>query len=125
MPFTIDINHKDKFIEYHHTGEIKKEDIGIAWDELLKIKEFTEQGYNLFSNYSDSKFIGSTHDIDAICDILYQLKPILFGKKQALIQKEARNTALSILFEGKVMKKVGFNVRTFTSDSDAKKWLRT
>ncbi|MFB6343260.1 hypothetical protein ACE1ET_16155 [Saccharicrinis sp. FJH62] len=125
MNFSLKTDHTNKLIRYKHSGVIRKEDIGLAWDELLKITEFTSQGYNLLSDYSDSKITGTISEIDDIIDILSNLKEILKGKKQALLVDDPVSTALSLFFENRVLDEVGFIVRVFSTKEEALKWLTT
>lgn len=123
MAYKISVDHKTKLIHYQHDGVIDKEQIGLAWNDFLQMKEFTKQKYNILSDYSGAKFNMSFKDVDLITNFLYSLKGILEGKKQALIILEPRATALSILFEGKVNEKIGFIVRIFSNKKDALEWL--
>ncbi|MFC0874999.1 hypothetical protein ACE01N_00305 [Saccharicrinis sp. FJH2] len=125
MNFSLKTDHTNKLIRYKHSGVIRKEDIGLAWDELLKITEFTSQRYNLLSDYSDSKITGTISEIDDIIDILSNLKEILKGKKQALLVDDPVSTALSLFFENRVLDEVGFIVRVFSTEEEALKWLTT
>ena len=123
MNFTIKTDHKNKLIRYCHTGLIKREEIGKAWDELLKLKEFTEKKYNLLSDYRKSKFIGGIEDVDIIIDILFSIKEILKSKKQALILDEPVSTALSMVFEERVYEETRFKVKVFSTIDEALIWL--
>jgi hypothetical protein len=87
------------------------------------LKEFTHLKYNLLSDYTDAKFLMNEKEIDEICGFLLNLKELLEGKKQALILHEPVSTALSILFEGEVNKKVGFIVKVFSTEKAALYWL--
>ena len=49
MNFTIHVDHELRVVRYTHVGEIGVEEIGMAWDELLKLDEFTQQHYNLLT----------------------------------------------------------------------------
>lgn len=121
--YSIDIDHEHKIILYRHSGIIKKEDIGKAWEKLLNLKEFTEKGYNLLTDYRNAIFDMEIADIQLISNHLIQLKSILKGKKQAFIIDQPINTALSILFKGEVYKQIGFIVRTFSTEESALEWL--
>jgi len=54
--FSITIDHELKLIRYRHTGCIKAEEIEQAWLEFLNLKEFTNLGYNLLSDYRGGRF---------------------------------------------------------------------
>jgi len=121
--YSIQIDYKNKLIHYQHHGEIRLSDIGQAWEEFLSLKEFTSKKYNLFSDYRNSKFIGKNEDIEHICKILEPLRPILDGKRQALLLDSPTNMALSMLFEGEINNRTGFIVRVFSTEEAAFKWL--
>ncbi|MDA3821820.1 MAG: hypothetical protein PF450_04295 [Bacteroidales bacterium] len=121
--YSIKIDHANKLIRYKHLGPIKKEDIGLAWEEFMGIEEFTTGNYNLLSDYSEGVFIASIKDVDLICDLLTPLKIILDGKKQAMIHRSPLNTALSMLFVEEVYKRVGFIVKIFSTEKAAVQWL--
>lgn len=121
--YTISIDHDLKLIRYRHTGIINAEEIEAAWFEFLSIKEFTEQKYNLLSNYLGSKFDFPIHSADEIVKFMQNIQHIVKGKKQALIVDDNFSVAASMLFETKVQKQVGFIVRIFNTESAALKWL--
>jgi hypothetical protein len=123
MNFTIDVDHQKRLIRYKHSGDIPKDDIGQAWQQFLKLKEFTHEKYNLLSDYRKSKFIFEFEDLNLITNFLSTLKAVLNGKKQALILDEPESTALSLLFEGDVTEKTGFIVKVFSTEEEAVKWL--
>ena len=121
--YSIEIDHKNRFILVKYLGEIKVADIGESWDELLKLVEFTAQKYNLFSDYSEAVLAGVGKDVDRICDILYHLKDILKGKKQVLLLDEPTSVALSLLFENEVNIRIGFVSKVFSTEEAAFKWI--
>lgn len=123
MSFSIKVDSTYKLIRYNHSGVISKEDIGVAWQELLKLKEFTQLKYNLLTDYRGSTCKIEVEEVELICDFLLTLKYILKDKKQALIIDEPMGVAISTLFEGEVNKKIGFNVRVFSSQEAAINWL--
>lgn len=123
MSFTITVDNDLKLVKYNHSGVLSKEDIGMAWQELLKLKEFTELKYNLLTDYRDSTCKIEVEEVDLICVFLVTLKNILKDKKQALIIDEPLGVAISTLFEGEVNKKIGFIVRVFSSQEAATNWL--
>ncbi|MCL3781936.1 hypothetical protein EMN47_16240 [Prolixibacteraceae bacterium JC049] len=123
MSYTLELNHHKKFIAYKHCGNITRDDIGEAWEEMLKMPEFTQEKYNLFSDYSEGVFIGTPKDVKLVSDILFELKDMLKGKKQALILSEPMSTALSILFEGEINERIGFIVKVFSTKEAAQEWL--
>ncbi len=121
--YSLKTDHANKLIRYRHWGKIIPEDVGKVWEELLENEAFTREKYNLLSDYRRGEFIAKSNDVKIICDILYSLKTILKGKKQALILDSPMNTALSMLFEGQVNKKVGFIVKVFSTEAAALDWL--
>ncbi len=123
MSYSIKVDHQNKLIRYRHSGQIKIEDIGKAWDEFLKLKEFTEQGYNLLSDYRDGVFDMKIETVYEIVQILVPLKPILSGKKQSMILGDPYSTAGSMLFENEVYEKVGFLVKVFSTKKAAMDWV--
>ena len=123
MDYTINIDHENRIIHYHHTGIITKESIGEAWGEFLGKEEFTALKYNLLSDYTDTTSTLDVDDVDLIVGFLFKIKDILKGKKQAHIIDRPLDTALSLLFETDANKKVGFIVKTFSSKEAGKKWL--
>lgn len=121
--YTIELDHDNKLIRYKHSGKVKQGDIGEVWDKFLELKEFTEYGYNLVSDYRYASFIIKKDDIKIISNILHDLKDIVNGKKQALIMSSPLNTALSMLFVQSVMKKVGFKLKVFSTEEAAIRWI--
>jgi len=124
MDYTLRIDHDNKLIHYKHYGDITKEDIGLAWQELLKLDEFVQMQYNLLTDYREAKFLMKENEVGEITMFLSQLKPILNGKKQALLLSEPLSTALSMLFVGEVVKEVGFIVEVFSTMKAALRWIK-
>jgi hypothetical protein len=123
MSYSIELDHQNKLIRYKHSGVITKNDIGQAWQEFLQMDEFTKMGYNLLSDYTEAKFNMELDEVNQITEFLHSIKAILNGKKQALIVNDPYNTVISVLFEGDVNHKVGFNVKTFSTQKSAFNWL--
>ena len=123
MNYTISIDHENKLINYQHKGIINKFDIGSAWVRLLSLKEFTQKKYNLFSDFREAKFDISEAEVYEICDFLFKIKHIVENKKQALIIEEPLSTALSYIFVGEVVRKVGFMVKVFSTERAAIQFL--
>lgn len=124
MGYKIQIEHDNKIIYYRHSGEITANDIGMAWQELMRLEDFTKKKYNLLSDYREARFLISDNDVSAICDFLYNLKDILNNKKQALVITEPLSTAISILFTGEVNDRVGFDVKVFSTIKAASNWVK-
>jgi hypothetical protein len=123
MNYRILIDHQSRLIQYSHVGIINLEDIGSAWAEFKELKEFTALKYNLLTDYSEAKFDMKLDDLDKITDHLVSQRDILNNKKQAIILSEPLSTALSMLFKGKIIKQIGFNVEIFSTKEGALKWL--
>ena len=124
MNYSIEIDHDNKIIRYRHTGIIKKEDIGDAWERFLNLEEFTKFGYNLLSDYRNSTFAIGVEDVDIVSELMKSFKPFIEGKKQSLILDDGFSTAISVLFVDKVYEKTGFRVKIFSTEEAALKWLR-
>jgi len=124
MNYSIKVNHELKIIRYSHSGLIdKKEEIGQVWEELLRLKEFTELKYNLLSDYRNATINLRFDDIGLIIDFLYSIKHILNGKKQSLVLNDPKSTAMSLLFKTEIYKKMDFNVKVFSTIGGALTWL--
>lgn len=123
MSFSIEVDHDLRLIRYCDSGQIGLDDIGGAWQEFLKLPEFTQKKYNLLSDYSKGTFNFSEEQIDAIVEFMRQIEPIVRGKKQALIVSDPLSTAASMLFEEEVYKEVGFDVKVFSTIKVAVSWL--
>jgi hypothetical protein len=124
MKYTIEVDHKLKIIKYKHSGIIQSEEIGYVWEnEFLKMKEFTELKYNLFSDYTDAVLDIPVDFLDELMSFMQSIQFIIEGKKQSVIVSDPYSTAASILFENEVNEKVGFHVKVFTTTDAALKWL--
>jgi hypothetical protein len=125
MKYSITIDNNLKIIKYKHNGTIKAVEIGAVWDKLLAMKEFTELKYNLFSDYRNAKFDIDTDFLPELMEFMFNIKDIVKGKKQCLIVDEPFTTAASFLFKNEVNEKVGFNVKVFSTEAVAMRWLTT
>jgi len=123
MKYSINIDHDLKIIRYKHSGVIAAEDIGQAWQEFLSLDEFTQEKYNLLSDYRNAKFDFSYRKISEIVNFMVNIKDIVKGKRQALIVDDPHATAGSMLFEASVYKEVGFIIQVFTTENAALRWL--
>ncbi len=123
MSCTIIPDHDLKIIRYRHSGMIKGEDIHAVWMKLLTMPEFTAMGYNLLSDYRDSRFDIPIENLNAIVEFMISIKPVIEGKKQSLIVDNPYNTAASVLFSDRVIEKTGFLVNVFSSETVALAWL--
>lgn len=123
MKYSICIDHNLKLIKYKHSGIVKAEDIGEAWNNFLILDEFTKLRYNLLSDYSDGIFQIDLDKLPEIIDFMRAIEDIVRGKKQALVVSEPYSVAASMLFEKEVNEQVGFNVKVFSTKEAALKWL--
>jgi hypothetical protein len=123
MNYSLSIEHELRIIRYTHSGVIKLEDIEEVWNKLLAMKEFTQLKYNLFSDYRTGKFQIPLDFLQELMRYMHTIEDIVKGKKQALILDEPYNVAVSMLFESEVSKKIGFNVKIFTTETSALRWL--
>lgn len=82
MEFTITPDHELKIIRYKHSGTLKRNDIGKAWEELLIMKEFTRDRYNLLSDYSEAIFDMPMDEAYEIVEILRSMGSVLKGKNK-------------------------------------------
>lgn len=121
--YSISLDHDNKIIRYKHVGKLKMQDIGQAWDDFLKIEEFTQGGYNLLSDYSKAIFDMDMDQVYEIVNILDSMGPILHGKKQSIIIQDPYSTAGSILFEQISQKQLIFKIKIFSTETAALKWL--
>lgn len=112
-----------KIIHYKHTGLLKVEELGQAWQKLLELEEFTNLKYNLLSDYTEADFDFSVDKTDLIWEFLHSIKHILKGKKEAVITSKPVSTAISFLFESESNKLLNFDVRTFSTREAALEWL--
>jgi hypothetical protein len=122
--FNFKIDDKNQVIIYKHDGLLKLEDIGDAWQVLVKHDEFVNKGYNLLCDYSDADFDFSLSKTQLAWDYLFSIKDILNNKKEAVITSTPTSTAISILFEKETMNKLNFSVKTFATYSAAISWLQ-
>ena len=122
--YTIDLDYDHKIVWYKHTGVLTHEDIGHVWEnELLTRKEFTEQGFNLFSDYSDARFDIELDFLPVLMGFMKSIEHIVKGKKQCLIVSDPFSTASSVLFENKINEEIGFEVKVFNTEQAALDWL--
>lgn len=123
MNYSISPDSDLKIIRYKHTGKLKQEDIGKAWEEFLQMDEFVHQGYHLFSDYRDAIFDMDMEEVYQIVDKLKAMGQVLDGKKQSIIVTDPYSTAGSILFEEIVKSKINFKIKIFSTENAALKWL--
>jgi hypothetical protein len=121
--FEIFIDDENKIIHYHHKGILQVEEIRDAWKQLLLMEEFTANGYNLLSDYSEADFEFSMDKLESILELLYSFKDTLNDQKEAIVVNKPISTAMSYIFEAEIFKFLNFQVKTFTTKKNALEWL--
>lgn len=124
MEYTITIDHKNKLIYYKHVGKLKMQDIGLVWDELLKLDEFTQGAYDLLSDYREAVFDMNPEEVYDIVNVLDVMGSVLNEKKQAILVNDPYSTAGSILFEKISNKELAFTTKIFSTEKAALEWLQ-
>ena len=123
MKYSIEMDHGLKAIKYKHKGDLHYDDLMNAWQAILKLKEFTELKYNLFSNYKDARLIMKLEEVDQVLDFLFNLKPILEGKKQAIVIVDPHSTMANKFLRNDAYNTLGFIVQNFSNEKSALEWL--
>lgn len=123
MKYLIIINHDKKYIHYSHSGLVERSEIGQAWGELLNLEEFSKLKYNLLSDYRGAKFNFTASETNVIENFLLSIKPILDGKRNAVIVDKPSETVISLLFEAKMASKINFQIKTFYTEEAAVSFL--
>lgn len=98
MNYSIKINHELKIIYYKHGGVIELKEIEKALCELLKLDEFTKNGYNILTDYSGGTFNFTIDDIEQINSNLHEFRHILKNKKSAVIVDSPNEYVITYLF---------------------------
>lgn len=124
MDYSINIDNDLKIIRYKHSGVLGFNDIGAAWEEFLGLKEFTEKKYNLLSDYRGATFNMKVEKIGDIIEFMKGIRHIVNGKRQSIIIHDPYSTAGSMIFSNKVFDEIGFEVKIFTTEDAAIKWLQ-
>lgn len=123
MKFTVEVDHNLKIIRYRHSGIIHAEDIEEAWKEFLKMQDFTQNKYNLLSDYRNGNFKIPYSQLSEIIKFMRKIENLVKEKKQAIIVDNPYSVAASILFKNKVFSEIGFDVKVFSTETAALKWL--
>ncbi len=123
MNYSIIINHKKKYISYTHTGTIERKEIGEVWRKLLDMNEFTQEKYNLLTDYRGARFDFSFNELSVIELFLESIKPILDGKRNAVITDSPNETVISMIIENSMNKKTNFHVKIFSTTESAERFL--
>jgi len=123
MSYSIEVNDELKIIFYKHSGLIERRDLGEVWKELLGIKEFSEGGYNLYSDYRNGKLNLIDSDMEVISDFLNSINHILKGKKESVLVADNSSTAIALLYENDMFSEIGFDVKAFSTERAALNFL--
>ena len=123
MPYLLEIDHSAKFIRNTYNGVITKEDLRQVWTQMLGLKEFTLLQYNLLSDYRNSNFNIDKTENNKMIEFLLSIKDILNKKKEAAILNNPKDTALSMMLQFEVYKRIGYSVQLFSTEDAAIKWL--
>jgi hypothetical protein len=124
MSYTINIDHENRVVRYKYPGLLEKKDLGKAWIEILKIDEFLNQGYGLLSDYREAKFNFVYEDTEEIWDFLIVNKNTLKNKCEAILTDNPENLVMTLLFEEEVSQKIGFHIKSFSTETAALEWLK-
>lgn len=123
MSYLIKLNHENKYVHYSHTGIIERKEIGEVWEKLLDMDEFTQNKYNLLSDYRGAKFNFDVFEIDVIEFFLESIKIVLDGKRNAVIVEKPHEAVISMMIENKINKKINFHVKIFSTEEAAIRFL--
>lgn len=124
MGYSVKIDNHLKIIRYKHYGVIERSELGEAWDQLINIKEFTDDHYNLLFDYTECQFSITTDDFKEIEDFLKSITHLIRGKKQAVIVDNPKTTAVSLIIRSKVNQATGFHIEVFSTRDAAITWLK-
>jgi hypothetical protein len=123
LNYSIKVNHQLKFIEHKHIGVIERKDLADVWAVLLKMNEFTNEGYNLLSDYSDGTFSFGHNDLEPIDSFLETVRDIIKGKKNAVIVEKPNDYVLSILVGEDLLSRMNYFVKLFSTRDSAIEFL--
>jgi hypothetical protein len=123
MSFTITLDKDHKIIKYKSTGVLDKSNMGKAWGEIVKMREFYELGYNTLSNYCDAEFKFSLDETNLLDEYIYTIRKLLKGKKGAVVVDVPVYTAISVLVIDKFKDLTDFEIKIFSTEEAAIKWL--
>lgn len=113
-----------KIIEYRHTGKITRDEMGNAWLELLKLKEFTELQYNLLADLTEGTMAFTIEEMEPIEEFLLSIRDVLDEKRMAVLVNDPHDTVISMLFEKKTFREIGFSIRTFSTRQAALNFVK-
>lgn len=121
--YIIDIIESQKIIKYTHEGTIALEEIGEVWNKFLSMDEFVKLGYNILSDYSNATFGFEINQTERAWNFFNSIKHIVNGKKEAVITNDPYSTAISFMFEQRMLDEIGFDVKVFSTEEAALFWL--
>jgi len=120
---SLDINHDIGIIIQKQSGEIKQRDLKNAWLTILEMKSFRFHGYDLLSDFRDGKLVSLTDEIKRAREFFTHNRETLNGKKEAIITSDPYTSAMCQLFERYAMECAGMQIRIFSTEKAALKWL--
>ncbi len=123
MSYSIIPDKKLKIIKHKLIGDLDKSNMGKAWEEIAKMKEFDELGYNVLSDYRDANFKFKIEETEFLDDFIAGVKEIMNGKKGAVIVSVPLNTAISVLITEKFKKVPNYEIKIFSTEEAAIEWL--
>ena len=123
MSFSIVADKEHKIIKYKLSGVLDESNMGTAWKEIIKMKEFYESGYNILSDYRDAVFKFSINETNFLDEFIFNIRRLLKGKKSAVIVNVPIYTAISVLIKEKFINVPDFDVKIFSTEEAAIDWL--
>jgi len=120
---SLDIDDDLKLVIHKHIGDVTPTSLANAWLTFMQTRAFKEMGYNLLSDYRDAKFTFILEELVTARGYLKRNRPILQGKKEAIITNEPYTTAVSALFERYAKEDAGLELRIFVTESAALRWI--
>jgi len=119
--FSLDVN--NKFVVYRHTGLLTIDEIVLALQKLIGIREFLSAGYNLLTDFSHAEFDFKYDNANSGWEFFEANQKIFMNKKGAIVTSTPVPTAYSMMFELDSFKKFGYQVKVFSTEEAAVKWL--
>ncbi len=124
MAYSIKIDKEQKIILYKVYGEIKKQDVGIAWKKVFDLPEFSRMGYDILADYSEANFKFSISDTKVLDSVLNTSSSIVPGKKIAAIVNEPYITAITMIVQEMFHADLRYITKIFSTKEAAMKWLK-
>jgi hypothetical protein len=120
---SLDIIDELDIVVHRYKDIVTARKLGGAWNALMKLEAFTEKGYDLISNYGKAKFDFRLEDLEVAKKFLRKYRMKLSGKKEAIITDNPYTTALCMLFKQHAQNEAGLQVRIFSTEQAAIKWI--